>query len=217
MCGHSSLQSAWEPLKNSLKDGLPGSRILVTSRNERVARMMGSVIAFSGRRKEDCEELKDIGQKIAQRCKGLPLAARVMGSLLRLKDTKKDWQNVLDSNIWELEEVVTDLFPHLYLSYNDLTPKMKQCFSYCAVFPKDYEIKVDMLIRIWMAQDYVTMELEGRELFGGLAMRSFFQNLEKDDMDSNIIISCKMHDIVHDFAQFLTRNECYIQYRPARG
>nr|GMD04160.1 putative disease resistance protein RGA3 [Ipomoea batatas] len=169
----------WEPLKNSLKGGLPGSRILVTSRSERIARIMGSVylhqldlisdseawlllsrIAFSGRREEDCEELKDIGQKIAK-------------------------------------------------SYNDLTPKMKQCFLYCAVFPKDYKIKVDELIRIWMAQGYVTMESKGRELFGGLAMRSFFQDLEKDDMDSNIIISCKMHDIVHDFAQFLTRNECY--------
>ncbi|XP_031130384.1 putative disease resistance protein At3g14460 [Ipomoea triloba] len=218
----------WEPLKNSLKGGLPGSRILVTSRNERVARMMGSVhvhplhlisdseawlllsrIAFSGRRKEDCEELKDIGQKIAQRCKGLPLAARVMGSLLFFKDTRDGWQNVLNNKIWELEEVVTELFPHLYLGYNDLNPKMKQCFSYCAVFSKDYEIKVDMLIRIWMAQGYVTMESEGRELFGVLAMRSFFQDLEKDDMDSNIIISCKMHDIVHDFAQFLTKNECY--------
>nr|GMC88511.1 putative disease resistance protein RGA3 [Ipomoea batatas]GME03108.1 putative disease resistance protein RGA3 [Ipomoea batatas] len=222
-------QSAkWEPLKNSLKDGLPGSRILVTSRSERVARMMGSVyqhqldlisdseawlllsrIALSGRREEDCKKLKDIGQKIAQKCKGLPLAAKVMGSLLCFKDTRDDWQNVLDNKIWELEEVVTDLFPHLYQSYNDLTPMMKQCFSYCAVFPKDYEIEVEKLIRIWMAQGYVTMESKGRELFGGLAKRSFFQNLKKDDMDSNIIISCKMHDIVHDFAQFLSKNECY--------
>ncbi|XP_019178936.1 PREDICTED: putative disease resistance protein RGA4 isoform X2 [Ipomoea nil] len=222
-------QSAkWEPLKNSLKDGLPGSRILVTSRSERVARMMGSAYlhqldlisdeeawlllsrkAFSGRREEDCEKLKEIGQKIAQKCKGLPLAARVMGSLLRFKYTEDDWQNVLDNKIWELDEVVTNLFPHLYLSYNDLTPKMKQCFSYCAVFPKDYEIEVDKLIRIWMAQGYVTMESKGRELFGGLAMRSFFQDFEKDDVDSNIIIYCKMHDIVHDFAQFLTKNEFY--------
>nr|GME06495.1 putative disease resistance protein RGA3 [Ipomoea batatas] len=219
----------WNPLKNSLKDGLPaGSRILVTSRSERVAQMMGSVyvhhlevisnseawlllsrIAFSQRREEDCEELKDIGLKIAQRCKGLPLAARVMGSLLRYKYTRDDWETVLDNKIWELDGVVTHLFPHLYLSYNNLNPKMKQCFLYCAIFPKDYEIEVDELIRIWMAQGYVTTESKGRELFGDLAMRSLFQDLKKDDMDSNIIISCKMHDIVHDFVQFLTKNECY--------
>nr|GMD06628.1 putative disease resistance protein RGA3 [Ipomoea batatas] len=182
-------QSAkWEPLKNSLKDGLPGSRILVTSRSERVAQMMGSVylhqldlisdseawllfsrIAFSGRREEDCEKLKDIGQKIAQKCKGLPLAVKVMGSLLRFKYTRDDWQNVLDNQIWELEEVKTELFPHLLC---------------------DDGIKRQGVI--W-----------------GFSNALFFQDLKKDDMDSNIIKSCKMHDIVHDFAQFLTRNECY--------
>ncbi|XP_019160659.1 PREDICTED: disease resistance protein RGA2-like [Ipomoea nil] len=226
----------WEPLKNSLKVGLPGSRILVTSRSERVARMMGSVylhrmelisdldawlllsrIAFSGRGEMDCEKLKDIGQKIAQKCRGLPLAVKVMGSLLRCKDTEEKWQDVFDSKIWEMEEVETYLFPHLYLSYDDLTPKMKQCFSYCAVFPKDYEIEVDKLVRIWMAQGYLTttngsdqnqMELKGREVFENLVMRSLFQDLKKDYKESNII-SCKMHDIVHDFAEFLTKNERY--------
>ncbi|XP_019178951.1 PREDICTED: putative disease resistance protein RGA3 [Ipomoea nil] len=231
--------SKWEPLKNSLKVGLPGSRILVTSRSERVARMMASVylhrvklisdfdawmllsrISFSGRSGEAySEKLKDIGQKIARRCRGLPLAVKVMGSLLRLKDTEEEWQNVLsklDIKFWNLEEVETDLFPHLYLSYDDLTSEMKRCFSYCAVFPKDYEIEVDKLIRIWMAQGYLTttngssdrMEQKGREVFGNLAMRSLFQDLEKDDRNSNII-SCKMHDIVYDFAEFCTRNECY--------
>ncbi|XP_019189983.1 PREDICTED: putative disease resistance protein RGA1 [Ipomoea nil] len=145
-----------------------------------------------------------------------------MGSLLQSKHTEKEWQYVLsnlDDKFWKMEKMETDLFPHLYLSYHDLTPQMKRCFSYCAVFPKDYEIDVDSLIRIWMAQGYLTtansssdhnqMEQKGREVFGNLAMRSLFQDFEKDYEDSNIIISCKMHDIVHDFAEFLTKNECY--------
>nr|GMD65230.1 putative disease resistance protein RGA3 [Ipomoea batatas] len=232
----------WAPFKNCLKVGLPGSRILVTSRSERVARMMASVylhpvdlisdsdawlllskIAFSGRTKDASEKLKEIGQKVAQKCKGLPLAVKVMGSLLRNKDTEEEWQNVLsklDSKFWGLDEVETHLFPHLYLCYDDLTPQMKRCFSYCAVFPKDYKIHVDEIIRIWMAQGYLTttkngrsdhnqMEQKGREVFGNLAMRSLFQDFEKHREDSNIIISCKIHDIVHDFAEFLTKNECY--------
>nr|GMD08474.1 putative disease resistance protein RGA3 [Ipomoea batatas] len=231
----------WAPFKNCLKVGLLGSRILVTSRSERVARMMASVylhpvdlisdsdawlllskIAFSGRTKDASEKLKEIGQKVAQKCKGLPLAVKVMGSLLRNKDTEEEWQNVLsklDSRFWGLDEVETHLFPHLYLSYDDLTPQMKRCFSYCAIFPKDYKIHVDELIRIWMAQGYLTttkngrsdhnqMEQKGREVFGNLAMRSLFQDFEKDHKESNIIIFCKMHDIVHDFAEFLTKNEC---------
>nr|GLL30473.1 uncharacterized protein LOC109184430 [Ipomoea trifida] len=232
----------WAPFKNCLKVGLPGSRILVTSRSERVARMMASVylhpvdlisdsdawlvlskIAFSGRTNDASEKLKEIGQKVAQKCNGLPLAVKVMGSMLRNKDTEEEWQNVLsklDSKFWGLDEVETHLFPHLYLSYDDLTPQMKRCFSYCAVFPKDYKIHVDELIRIWMAQGYLTttkngrsdhnqMEQKGREVFGNLAMRSLFQDFEKHRWDPNIIISCKMHDIVHDFAEFLTKNECY--------
>ncbi|KAI9161226.1 hypothetical protein LWI28_015568 [Acer negundo] len=39
-------------------------------------------------------------------------------------------------------------------------------------------------------------------------MRSFFQEFEKDDDGS--IIRCKMHDIVHDVAQYLSKNECYM-------
>ena len=52
------------------------------------------------------------------------------------------------------------------------------------------------------------MELIGREYFEDLATRSFFQDLVKDDHDR--IIGCKMHDIIHDFGQFLTKNECLI-------
>ncbi|XP_019190017.1 PREDICTED: putative disease resistance protein RGA3 [Ipomoea nil] len=239
----------WEPFNNCLKGlgkNCPGSRILVTSRKKNVARMMRSVyehpvelisdpdawsllskIAFSGRsnREEDAysEKLKEIGKQIAQKCKGLPLAVKVMGSLLRSKDTtEEEWQYVLsnlDDKFWKMEKMETDIFPHLYLSYHDLTPQMKRCFSYCAVFPKDYQINVNSLIRIWMAQGYLPttngssdhnqMEQKGREVFGNLAMRSLFQDFTKDDEDSNIIIFCKMHDIVHDFAEFLTKNECY--------
>ncbi|XP_009614610.1 putative disease resistance protein RGA3 [Nicotiana tomentosiformis] len=226
--------SKWEPLKNSLKNGAPGSRILVTSRSERVVGMMGSSymhrlgqisdsdcwslfsrIAFSGRNKEDFENLEDIGKRIVRKCKGLPLAAKTMGSLLRFKDTEEEWQTVLNNEIWEMEEVAIDLFPHLYLSYDDLPPILKRCFSYCAIFPKDTVINVDRLIRIWMAQGYLStlennqQEVKGREYFMNLATRSFFQELEKDDKNASVIISCKMHDVVHDFAQFVAKNDCY--------
>ncbi|XP_044496569.1 putative disease resistance protein At3g14460 [Mangifera indica] len=64
-----------------------------------------------------------------------------------------------------------------------------------------------------MAQGYLgfdndtEMEVIGQEYFDHLASRSFFQEFEKDD-DENII-SCQMHDIIHDFAQFLTKNEYF--------
>ncbi|KAL0415127.1 UNVERIFIED_CONTAM: putative disease resistance protein RGA3 [Sesamum latifolium] len=221
----------WEPLKHSLNFGAPGSKILVTTRSERVARAMGTVdihsidvlsdkdcwmlmkhVAFHGRSEEDCEELQEIGKRIANKCKGLPLAAKVLGSLLHFKETKEEWQSILDSEIWQLEEAEVELFPHLFLSYNELSMAMKQCFSYCAIFPKDSEIDVEKLIRMWMALGYLSstgsirdLELRGKEYFNNLKMRSFFQDL----VVRGDAIYCKMHDIVHDFAQFLRNTKTH--------
>ncbi|KAL7140231.1 hypothetical protein ABFS83_09G108000 [Erythranthe nasuta] len=220
----------WESLRNCLKCGGVGSKILVTTRNERVAIMMGTVkndihllghlsdehcslllgrIALSRKNKEEYEKFESIGRNIASKCKGLPLAAKTLGSLLRFKNTVEEWESVLNSEIWKLEEVEVELFPHLVLSYNELSPTLKRCFSYCAVFPKDTRIDVKTLITEWMALGYLESnddwEVRGREYFDKLAMRSLFQDFDKRDLDERII-SFKMHDIVHDFAQFLRKN-----------
>ncbi|XP_031263630.1 putative disease resistance protein RGA3 [Pistacia vera] len=220
----------WEQLKDCLKCGSQGSRILVTTRKENVSKTIGatnmimlgtlskneswllfSQIAFPS---EANEILEDIGRKIVAKCKGLPLAIKTLGSFLRFKTNIGEWQNVLDSEMWEIEEVEQGIFPPLLLSYYDLPFSLKKCFSYCAIFPKDHEIEKDKLIKLWMAQSYLKeernkdMELIGEEYFENLAMRSLFQDFKKNKYDGSIE-SCKMHDIVHDFAQFLTKNECF--------
>ncbi|XP_024045788.1 putative disease resistance protein RGA3 [Citrus clementina] len=224
----------WQPFFLCLKNGHHRSKILVTTRNELVARMMGSTniisikqlaeeecwslfkqLAFFGRSFEDREKLEPMGRKIAHKCKGLPLAAKVIGNLLRSKITVKEWQRMLDSEMWKLEEIGQGLLAPLLLSYNDLPSNsmVKRCFSYCAVFPKDYSMNKEELISLWMAQGYFNaeedeeMEMIGEEYFNILAARSFFQEFKKYYEDDDIM-SCKMHDIVHDFAQFVSRKEC---------
>jgi hypothetical protein len=51
------------------------------------------------------------------------------------------------------------------------------------------------------------MEVIGRQCFEALAARSFFQDFQKEAGDGSIY-ACKMHDMVHDLAQNLTKNEC---------
>ena len=225
----------WEPFKLALQYGAQGSRILVTTRKERVAEIMGSAyrinlealsdedcwlifskIAFLEKSLQQCKQLEDLGREIAKKCKGLPLAARTLGSLMRFKKSKEQWKYVLDSSLWKLEDVEKGLFAPLLLSYYELPFTMKRCFSYCAIFPKDYVIYTNDLVKLWMAQGYLDleenmdMELEiiGEEYFENLAMRSFFQDFEKDECN-DMIRSCKMHDIVHDFAQLIMKNECF--------
>ncbi|XP_047964216.1 disease resistance protein RGA2-like [Salvia hispanica] len=223
----------WEPLKINLRDGAAGSKILVTTRKTMVAKMMDTsdddiyhpqqlsdeecwslmrLVSLSGRSEEECGELEKVGKKIASKCKGLPLAANVLGRVLQLKTSLEEWEDVDKNKIWELENAKVDLFPHLVLSYNELSPSLKRCFSYCAVYPKDYRFDAETLIGEWMALGYLgpvsgnhQVELKGREYLNNLAMRSLFQDIEKSEFGEQIK-SCKMHDIVHDFALFLRQN-----------
>ncbi|TQD78501.1 hypothetical protein C1H46_035930 [Malus baccata] len=225
-------QGKWEKLKLPLiQSGAHGSRILVTTRKQKVADMMGAPthtiylerlseqnclsifnrMAFYNRDKDGA--LEAIGEEIAKKCKGLRLAAKTLGSLLRYKKKRKEWQEVLNSKIWDLEEVEQQVFQPLLLSYFDLAPTVKRCLLYCVIFPKDHLIDKNYLIELWMSQDYLyskgntEKEIIGQRCFDNLAMRSFFQDFQKDrDGD---ILRCKMHDIVHDFLQYLTQHECF--------
>ncbi|XP_044495533.1 putative disease resistance protein RGA3 [Mangifera indica] len=223
----------WENLKLSLTCGSPESRILVTTRKEKVANVIGTTKIISlgalledqcwllfrgivGKTMEESDKLMEIGSKLVQKCKGLPLAVKTLASLLHDKETYDEWEKILQSEIWELKEIEQEVFRPLLLSYYDLPCTLKKCFLYCAIFPKDYNIDIEELIRLWMAHGYVKskpkpnkdMELVGKEYFETLSMRSFFQDFEKGPLEIRIR-SCKMHDMVHDFAQFLTQNECY--------
>ncbi|KAF9671873.1 hypothetical protein SADUNF_Sadunf12G0095300 [Salix dunnii] len=175
-------------------------------------------VAFHERSKDECERLKDIGNKIANKCKGLPLAAKVLGSLMQSKRTREEWEDVLSSELWKLDEVDKNqvekkIFLPLLLSYYDLPSVVRRCFLYCAIFPKDYEMDKDELVKMWMAQGYLKgiasrdMEVVGEQYFQVLAARSFFQDIKKKYREDIIF---KMHDIVHDFAQYMTENECLI-------
>ncbi|KAB2616552.1 disease resistance protein RGA3 [Pyrus ussuriensis x Pyrus communis] len=226
----------WDQLKVPLmRSSAEGSRILVTTRKERVASMVRSTnfminlevlsephclsifkhMAFPNREANEDGVFGDISREIVKKCKGLPLAARTLGSLMWDKKTMKEWKDVLDSKIWDWKQVKEEVFRPLLLSYYDLTPVDKCCLLYCGIFPKDYELERDILINLWMAQDYLDSEqnkdngIIGNIVFDNLVARSFFQDFEKDD-DSGKIIGCKMHDIVHDFVHFLTENECLI-------
>ncbi|GAA0173475.1 antimicrobial response protein [Lithospermum erythrorhizon] len=221
----------WEKLKRCTSDVAFGSKIVVTTRSDDVAKTLGATdevsvklltnddcwrviknIALWGTSEDICKKFEPVGKQIAEKCKGLPLAAKALGSLLRFRGTKKEWEEVQKSKLWQLAGVVDDIFPLLQLSYTDLPSAMKRCFVFCAILPKDDEIDVDDLIRMWIAQGYIITENRGDKMeqigiryFRGLVSRGFFQEVSKE---SNGILTCKMHDIVHDFAQYLGKEEC---------
>ncbi|XP_052297980.1 putative disease resistance RPP13-like protein 1 isoform X2 [Citrus sinensis] len=207
----------WVRLSRPFEAGAKGSKIIVTTRNQEVADIMGTASAYQLKKLsiDDClavfaqhslasdKLLEEIGKKIVAKCDGLPLAAQTLGGLLRGKDDRCDWERVLSTKIWELQEERCDIMPALRVSYYYLSAPLKQCFAYCSLFPKDYEFEEGEIILLWSAVGFLDHgesgnpgEDLGRKFFQELRGRSFFQQ------SSNSISRFVMHDLVNDLAQW---------------
>ena len=235
----SDIPEKWFALKELLMVGSEESKIIVTTRKQSVADVMGTISTYNlkGLPSEDCLSLfikrafKDgedkqhpnlvkIGAEIVEKCKGLPLAVTTLGSLLYSKLDEGDWKYIRDNEIWKLEQMEDHVLPALQLSYNELPSYLKRCFHYCSLFPKDYRFKSWELIPLWMAHGLLvqpdghrnkSFEEIGELYFKQLWSRSFFQDVEYYS-DGDYTFS--MHDLIHDLAQLMSKNECSIITSP---
>uniref|UniRef100_M1BR49 Blight resistance protein SH10 n=1 Tax=Solanum tuberosum TaxID=4113 RepID=M1BR49_SOLTU len=152
-------QEKWANLRAVLKVGASGASVLTTTRLEKVGSIMGTLQPYelSNLSQEDClslfnqrafehlEEinpnLEAIGKEIVKKCGGVPLAAKTLGGILRFKREEREWEHVRDSEIWKLPQDESSILPALQLSYHHLPLDLRQCFTYCAVFPKDTKME----------------------------------------------------------------------------
>jgi hypothetical protein len=75
--------------------------------------------------------------KIIRKCGGLPLAVKVMGAMLSARSGSEcEWEAVLNHRAWSVDGLPKELDNRIYLSYEDLSPQLKQCFLYCHFFQK---------------------------------------------------------------------------------
>jgi len=92
-----------------------------------------------------------------------------------------EWESIEKSNLWNLPQENNDILPSLLLSSNHLpSPSLKQCFAYCAIFPKDALIDREELINLWNAQVFLHCQSEGTnqspEELGGQSFAVFLNN-----------------------------------------
>ncbi|XP_059440800.1 putative disease resistance protein RGA3 [Corylus avellana] len=168
--------------------------------------------AFKCGKPEEGSSILAIGKEIAKNCRGVPLAAKALGSLMSLKRRRSEWLLVKDNEIWNLIEEENGILPVLRLSYDNLPSHLKQCFAYCSLFPKGCRIKKEKLIHLWMAEGFIgssqrkPLEEVGNEYFNELFWRSFFQNATKDS--NGDMVDCEMHDLLHDLARSVAGTSC---------
>ncbi|GLT96336.1 hypothetical protein SLE2022_139640 [Rubroshorea leprosula] len=226
----------WEQLKRPFMSGAPGSKIIVTTRKMDVGTMMRGddgvynlellqvdaclpLFTQHALGKEDFAlhpNLQDVGEKLVERCKRLPLALKTLGGVLRGKQGRDEWENIYNSNIWSSSEDGSEILPALRLSYNDLPFHLKRCFAYCALFPKDYEFDKMELVRLWMAEGLLQQQPHGKDTghqyFQQLLSRSLFQRSSR--VESRFV----MHDLINDLAIAVAGEiHCNLEYSMGDG
>ncbi|MQM20041.1 hypothetical protein Taro_053056 [Colocasia esculenta] len=226
----------WENLlRDPVQGAAAGSKVLITTRFETVAKQVGAVhlhpvakmnpvegwfllckrVCIHGEDFRGLEYLKDVGVKIVERCDGLPLAIKVIGGVLRGRGkNREDWEEVLHSRTWSssiFPEGMKDMVMEaLHLSYEDLPPHLKQCFLYLSLFPEDHVFKRPNVVQQWIAEGFVKAEGDASTLeeIG----REYFKELVdrsllQPEMAAIEGAQCKMHDLLRSLAQFLAEDE----------
>ncbi|GJM87726.1 hypothetical protein PR202_ga03711 [Eleusine coracana subsp. coracana] len=152
-----------------------GSRIIITTRQSHVAALAPPTRrldlqplskthafhlfcrrAFYSKKDYKCpEELVIVATSIVDRCQGLPLAIVSIGSLLSSRpETPYTWNQTYKQLRSELSKN-DNIRAILNLSYHHLSGELRNCFLYCSLFPEDYPISRENLVRLWVAEGFV--------------------------------------------------------------
>jgi hypothetical protein len=117
---------------------------------------------------------------ILEKCNGLPLAISTIGGFLAIKPkTVTEWRKLNDHISIEKENPglrVTETV--LVRSYDGLPYYLKSSFFYLSIFQEVKSIRLDRLVRRWIAEGYsqdmygITAEQLGRKYFEELLDRS---------------------------------------------
>ncbi|KAL6890569.1 hypothetical protein ACP4OV_008824 [Aristida adscensionis] len=203
-------------------------QIIVTTRSEEVARLIQTVPFYDLKCLSFDESwllfkqaafaldqgyhtpanLVEIGRSIVKKCKGLPLAIKTLGSMLRYENDEKRWEVILENELWDLEQPRNEVLPALELSYKHMPLYLRQCFIALSLFPKFNSLDETKVIRLWKLFDLLHCDGSDDEYEIGkiylkqLVQRSILQVQNRGHTDFY-----SMHDLIHDLACFLSAEE----------
>ncbi|QCD97431.1 disease resistance protein RPM1 [Vigna unguiculata] len=222
-------RAKWIELKDLIKVGAVGSKILVTTRSNSIASMMGTVPSYvlEGLSMENCyalfnkwafkegeekaySNLVEIGKEIVKKCRGVPLAVRTLGSSLFLVFDLERWEFVRDHEIWNIKQNKDDILPALKLSYDQMPSCLRHIFAFFSLYPKDYGFCSAEILILWESLGLLQslggnrkLENIARQYIDELHARSFLEDFE----DFGHYYYFKVHDLVHDLALFVGKEE----------
>uniref|UniRef100_A0A0D9YQX2 Jacalin-type lectin domain-containing protein n=1 Tax=Oryza glumipatula TaxID=40148 RepID=A0A0D9YQX2_9ORYZ len=230
-------EQAWECIECALIENDRGSRIITTSRVLDAATPCSSEVDHTVYKLQPlssdnskklfykrifyCEdgcplELKDISEKTLRKCEGVPLAIITIGSLLAMRPQNLyQWDrvhNLIGSGL-EKSHHVENMRHILSISYYDLPAHLRACFLYLSIYPEDYNIQKDQLIRRWISEGFILGEdmdtlHEGGKYFNELINRSMIQPAYIDSHGR--VHACRVHDMVLDLITSLSNETNFV-------
>ncbi|CAN4099977.1 unnamed protein product [Withania somnifera] len=223
---------AWDDLGLCFPKGENGSRVMVTTRIEEVAKYLQHCSdpyslrfltpeeswellqkkVFQG---ESCPpDLLEAGLQVVQHCKGLPLVlVLIAGIISKMEREASLWLEVTN----ELCSLALgeQSMKVIQSSYDHLEDHLKPCLLYMGLFPEDHKIPVDDLLKLWMAEEFVLnvdmedMEEASRVCLSDLLNRSLVM-VSRRRINGDIQC-CSLHDVVRDFCLRKLTEEKFMQ------
>ncbi|KAK6946397.1 NB-ARC [Dillenia turbinata] len=202
---------AWDELRPAIPSENVGSKLIITTRNQNVAlhadpncfvhepRSLTDEEAWElllkkvkgvirDDRREEASRFHELGKEVVKKCSGLPLAIVVLGGLLATKTSLEAWEKVSQNIGLQLRKA------------------------------EDWGIRVKPLIRMWIAEGFIsspqidreeTLEQAGEEYLQELIQRNLIQVVEKDT--TRRPKSCLMHDLLRDLCLDKAREESFLE------
>uniref|UniRef100_A0A0D9XHZ6 NB-ARC domain-containing protein n=1 Tax=Leersia perrieri TaxID=77586 RepID=A0A0D9XHZ6_9ORYZ len=162
------------------------------------------------------QHLQSLCDKIVRKCGGLPSAIYAIGNLLAVREqTEVAWKTMDDQFQCMLEDNpgLGEVRSALSVSILFLPRHLMNCFLYCSLFPQNYPLSRESLVKLWTAEGFITrrgdstLEEVADEYLMELIRGSLLQLLETDEIGR--VAFCKMHDIVRDLALSYSRKEMF--------
>ncbi|EEF44758.1 probable disease resistance protein At5g63020 [Ricinus communis] len=145
-------------------------------------------------------EIPRLAHDIAKKCQGLPLALITIARAMASRRTLQEWNHaveVLSNPTSDFHGMWDNVFTILKYSYDSLpNDKIKSCFLYCTLFPRNFKIFKSDLIAYWMCEEFwdeydngSSANDKGHHIMGVLVRACLLED-EGDYV--------KMHDVIRD-------------------
>jgi disease resistance protein RPM1 len=127
--------------------------------------------------------------------------------LSRESRTEEHWKETCNQfrSVLAKDDIVLRI---LHRSYYALHEELRNCFLFCSLFPEDYPMSREVLMRLWIAEGFVeakewnTPEMVAEGYIRKLIQQNMLQPVDTDDF--GMVVTCKMHPIMRILALSLS-------------